>query len=132
MFVVPTAVGLKIGTDLPSSVAVGGVVVMASLLVVQALVWPALAWQYLGYGVREHDLLLQKGVLFRRRTSVPLNRIQHVDTHQGPLERFFGVSSLLVYTASSMSADAVVPGLDEATAESLRDELARRGGDDGV
>ncbi len=132
LLVVPGAVVLKLATEVPAVLAVAGVVVLASLLVIQAVVWPGFTWRYLGYGVREHDLLLQRGVLFRRRTSVPLNRIQHVDTHQGPLERFFGLSSLLVYTASTMSADAVVPGLDEATAEGLRDELARRGGDDGV
>ncbi len=132
LFVVPTAVAVKVAAELPAMVGVGGVIFLAGLLVVQAIAWPGLTWRYLGYGVREHDLLLQRGVLFRRRTSVPLNRIQHVDTHQGPLERFFGLSSLLVYTASTMSADAVVPGLDEQTAESLRDELARRGGDDGV
>ncbi len=132
MLVVPAGVALKVATELSAWVAVGIVLAAAALLVIQAIAWPGLTWRYLGYGVRDHDLLLQRGVLFRRRTSVPLNRIQHVDTHQGPLERFFGLSSLLVYTASTMSADAVIPGLDEQTAESLRDELARRGGDDGV
>jgi hypothetical protein len=31
-----------------------------------------------------------------------------------------------------MSADGSIAGLAEATAEALRDELSRRGGDDGV
>ncbi len=132
VILVPAGLALRFSTELSTVVTVLIVGILVLLLASQALIWPALTWKYLGYGVREHDLLLQQGVLFRRRTSVPLGRIQHVDTHQGPLERLFGLSSLLVYTASTMSADAVVPGLDEATAEFLRDELARRGGDDGV
>jgi len=132
VFALPGALVLRLSIDLSLLVTLGLVAAFTGLLIVQALLWPALTWRYLGYAVREHDLLVQKGVLFRRRTSIPMGRIQHVDTHQGPLERFFGLSRLLVYTASTMSADAVIPGLEEDRADGLRDELARRGGDDGV
>ena len=132
VFALPGALALRFSIDLSLVATLGLVAVFAGFLLVQALLWPALTWRYLGYAVREHDLLVQKGVLFRRRTSIPMGRIQHVDTHQGPLERFFGLSRLLVYTASTMSADAVIPGLEEDRADGLRDELARRGGDDGV
>lgn len=97
-----------------------------------SLVWPAFSWRALGYARRPHDLLIVQGVLVRRRTSIPLSRIQHVDTVQGPLEQLFGLSRLLVYTASTVSADGVIPGLARQTAEALREELSRRGGDDGV
>jgi membrane protein YdbS with pleckstrin-like domain len=55
-----------------------------------------------------------------------------VDTRQGPLERVFGLSRLLVFTAAGMSADGSIPGLRTDEAERLRDLLSRRGGDDGV
>lgn len=102
---------------------------LASLL---AMLWPALRYQHFKYSVREHDLLVERGVLVRRKSSIPHNRIQHVDTRQGPIERLFGLSSLAVYTASGMSADGSIPGLASDQAEAIRDELARRGGDDGV
>lgn len=97
-----------------------------------SMLWPALEYEYFRYGVREHDLLVQRGVIFRRRSSIPHNRIQHVDTRQGPIERLLGLSSVAVYTAAGMSADGSVPGLAEGEAEAMRDELSRRGGDDGV
>ena len=96
------------------------------------LVWPLLSWRRHRYAIREHDLLVEKGVLFRSTISVPLGRIQHVDTRQGPLERWLGLSSLVVYTAAGLNADASIPGLEEGDALHLRDQLARRGGDDGV
>ena len=40
-----------------------------------------------------------------------------------------GLSRLLVYTALERRR---IPGLAEPVAEQLRDELSRRGGDDGV
>ena len=48
------------------------------------------------------------------------------------MERIFGLSRLLVFTAAGMSADGSIPGLRTAEAERLRDLLSRRGGDDGV
>ncbi len=105
---------------------------LVALQLVLALVWPGLAYAALRYAVREHDLIVERGVLFRQVVCVPLSRIQHVDTRQGPVERLFGLSQLLVYTAAGMAADAAIPGLDESAAAALRDSLARRGGDDGV
>lgn len=112
-----------------------GVLFAATILGVQgllALFWPALSYERFRYALREPDLLVTRGVLFRSWTSVPYERIQFVDTRQGPLERLFGLSRVLVYTASGAGADAVIPGLAEETATNLRDRLSRRGGDDGV
>ena len=98
-----------------------------------AVGWPRLAYAFWGYAVREHDLLIQQGVFWRRRSAIPLNRIQHVETRQGPFERAFGLSRVMVFTASGVAADGFIPGLATDRAESLRDELSRRGGeDDGV
>ena len=114
------------------SAAAAAAVPIALLLAGSALVWPSLAWRRFRYGVREDDLLVESGVLFRHTVSIPLDRIQHVDTRQGPIERAFGLSRLVVYTAAGMSADGSIPGLDEAHADALRDTLVRRRGDDGV
>jgi membrane protein YdbS with pleckstrin-like domain len=97
-----------------------------------ALIWPTWEYRFFRYDVRENDILIQQGVLFRRLSSIPHHRIQHVDTHQGPIERMLGLASLQLYTASGVTADGVIPGLADADAQNLRDELSKRGGDDGV
>lgn len=120
---------LDLGIGGAAAIILGFVV----LLVVRALLWPALRYRAFRYQLREYDLLVEQGVLWRQRVCVPRDRVQHVDTHQGPLERFVGLSRLLVYTAAGLSADGSLPGLDEAEADRLRDLLAHRGrGDDGV
>lgn len=130
----PMAVAVGVGLGMLTTPAAGLVLSLAlmSFFFFFALLWPGLEYEHFRYGIREHDLLVQRGVLFRRRSSIPHNRIQHVDTRQGPVERVFGLSSVAVYTASGMSADGSIPGLTEASAEAIRDELARLGGDDGV
>ena len=104
-------------------------------LVVQALlaIWlPALTWARWAWSLRDGDLLVSRGVIVHTVTAIPLRRVQHVDVTQGPLEQAWGLSSLAVYTASGMGADAVIPGLRPDQAQALRDRLAQAAGDDGV
>jgi len=126
------AIGLGVGGLAGAQVGaiLGGWVFSVGLMF--ALAWPSLTYAFFGFALREDDLLLQSGVVFRRRSAIPHNRIQHVETRQGPIERVFGLSRVMVFTASGMSADGAIPGLLTADAESLRDELSRLGGDDGV
>lgn len=124
--------GVALGSVGDWKLGVALALVTGATLLTLEMIWPSLAYASWGYSVREHDLLVQQGVLFRRRSSIPHNRIQHVDTRQGPLERLFGLSSVTVYTAAGALADGAIPGLTEPEAEALRDALSRRGGDDGV
>ena len=48
--------------------------------------------------VRDGEVDLQRGVLVRTRTLIPMARIQHVDTRRGPLERRFGLATVVLYT----------------------------------
>jgi hypothetical protein len=128
LFVAGGWLGFRFGV-LPAAVTTGGIAVALGAI---TLLWPALSWRHFRYGVRADDLLVESGVLFRHTVSIPLDRIQHVDTRQGPMERAFGLSRLVVYTAAGMSADGSIPGLEEAQADALRDALVRRRGDDGV
>jgi membrane protein YdbS with pleckstrin-like domain len=103
------------------------------LLMFLYTVWyPTLAFERWGYDLRDEELIIGRGVLFRSITAIPLGRVQHVDTRQGPLEQWIGLARLQVYTASGMGADGVIPGLTIPDAEHLRDELLQIRGDDGV
>lgn len=134
VFWLPVSLGLggALGFALAPTAGLVAAALVLGVAGLIALVWPSLAYARFRYALREHDLLVERGVLFRTWTSVPYNRIQHVDTRQGPLERALGLSRVLVFTASGLGADSSIPGLDEQTAAELRDLLSRRGGDDGV
>jgi membrane protein YdbS with pleckstrin-like domain len=63
------------------------------------------------YAVREKDISYKKGVLFRSMTTVPFNRIQHLEIDEGPISRFLGLVSLSVFTAGDSSDDLKISGL---------------------
>ncbi|WP_164021031.1 PH domain-containing protein [Pyxidicoccus trucidator] len=106
----------------------------AVVLVTLTLVawYPQRAHRRWGWALREHDLLIAHGVLVQQLVSIPAGRIQHVDVHQGPIERALGLARLQVYTASGGGADGEIPGLARETADALREKLVRREADDVV
>lgn len=111
--------------------ALGGAAWMF-VLFIMALWIPALAWERWAYAIRDEDLLIARGVLVHTVTAIPLARIQHVDTRQGPLEQWMDLSRVQIHTASGVGEDGMIPGLTLADAESLRDVLIQVSGDDGV
>ncbi len=78
------------------------------------------------YQERDEDLVVKRGVAFRRLSVVPYGRMQFVDVTAGPIERLFKLSTIKLHTAAAAS-DARIPGLEQDEAARLRDQLASLG-----
>lgn len=98
--------------------------------IILAVTVPFLRFRRWRYEIRAHDLFLSRGSLFFVLTLIPFDRIQYVETHQGPLDLAFGLMQLVVYTAAGKAAR--IPGLDPGEAGSLREELSRVAGTQSV
>ncbi|SDS21493.1 PH domain-containing protein [Agrococcus carbonis] len=94
----------------------------AAALIVIGVVFAFLRTRTIGYLEREDDLLVRRGMLFRRFVAVPYGRMQIVDITQGPIERMFGLKTLKFVTAAASSA-ITIPGMPGSSAEELRDHL---------
>ncbi len=81
------------------------------------------AW---GYAERDEDLLVKRGLMFRRMSVIPYGRMQYVEVTAGPFERSFGLATVQMHTAAAAS-DARIPGLAAAEAARLRDQLTSLG-----
>jgi uncharacterized protein len=87
---------------------------------------PPVRYRLWAYEIRERDLYTARGGLFVTRTLIPFDRIQFVETRQGPLDRVFGLHQLVVYTAAGRAGR--IPGLGDEEATSVREELSRVAG----
>jgi len=76
----------------------------------------------IGYQLRDDDLVFRRGILWQRIVAVPYGRMQLVDITHGPLDRGFGIAQLKFVTAAAATG-VVIPGLEQRTAETLRDHL---------
>jgi membrane protein YdbS with pleckstrin-like domain len=79
-----------------------------------------------GYAERDDDLIVMRGLLFRRVSVVPYGRMQFIDVTAGPIDRAFGLATVQLHTAAAAS-DARIPGLVRVDADVLRDRLATVG-----
>jgi membrane protein YdbS with pleckstrin-like domain len=94
--------------------------------------WPAIAYRHTSYRVDERGLEIRRGVFWRAVVNVPRSRVQHTDVSQGPLERRYGLGTLVVYTAGTEHAKVTLPGLDHGDAMQIRELLMPERGSDAV
>jgi len=74
-----------------------------------------------GYALRQRDILYKTGFIFFSQTVMPFNRIQHCELSQGPIEKLYNLCRINIFTAGGDDSDLVIPGLEYAEGEKLRD-----------
>lgn len=130
-----TVIGLAVGAALtPIALAGSGIasilfgifgICMLIVYIVWLVVLPPIRYARWRYEVSEDYLDIAKGIVWRKRYTIPFIRVQNTDTRQGPILRAFGLASVTVATAAK---EHEIPGLELGVAEALRDraaELAR-------
>ena len=94
-----------------------------------AVLVPPLNYARWRYGFIDDLLLMRYGILFVEERAVPVRRMQHVDLSRGPIERLFGLATLVVFTAGNEGSAFRVPGLPVQLARELRDRIVQMRGD---
>lgn len=105
---------------------------VASLVLLPAWgAWMAIrSYRYTRWLLDDTGLGYRRGRMWQVETRVPRTRVQHVDLKHGPLERRFGLATLVVHTAGTRDSAVAVSGLDAGEAARLRDRLAQQVDDD--
>lgn len=78
------------------------------------------------YLVRDKDISYKKGLVFMKTTTVPFNRIQHIEIDQGPFSRFYDLAVLSVFTAGNSSDDLKIRGIKKLDAEKIKEFISNR------
>lgn len=103
---------------------------LLSLKLAWTIVAPPWSWRRWRWGIDSELLTLRWGIISHYERVIPISRLQHVDLTRGPIERLFGLTTLVVHTAGTSAASFDLPGLDDVVARALRDRiLATRGND---
>ena len=117
-------VAALIAAGVLQSSAPGGAAWMLLPLLVLAIgvgVVPELRWSRWRYEVRDEEIDLRHGTLRITRTLVPMLRVQHVDTEQGPIQGSIGdVATIAFHTAAGRNE---IPHLRSSEAARVRDRI---------
>jgi len=73
------------------------------------------------YEIREHDIDIQCGLIVLRRALIPIIRVQHIETSQGPILKRFDLTSLSISTAAGAH---IIPALKTEIAAQLKLQLS--------
>ena len=117
---VVAALVLEFAGTLPRGMFLVPVLLVALWLIVRA---PLRRYHARGYQMGGARLRVVRGLIFRSDTVVPFGRVQHIDVHQGPVERGYGLGTLVLHTAGNHNSSVSLPGLAHGEAMAMREEI---------
>ena len=97
--------------------------VAAALALWMVAIAPGRRWRHWGYAFTGSELHVARGWLTKVHAIVPVSRVQHIDVVQGPIERAFGVATLVLFTAGTSLNVVTLPGIRRGKAEEIRDSI---------
>ena len=123
LLVLPFVIGalvLEFAGELPRGAFIAPILLLALYLIIRA---PLRRYHARGYQMGADRLRVVRGLIFRSDTVVPFGRVQHIDVHQGPIERAYGLGTLVLHTAGNHNSSVSLPGLGHNDALAMREEI---------
>jgi membrane protein YdbS with pleckstrin-like domain len=85
------------------------------------------------YDFTDTNLKVERGIIWKKYSNIPYDRVQNVDIQRGILARLFGFSSVMIQTAGfsytpnrGSWAEGYIPAVDMNEAEKIRDFLMKK------
>lgn len=78
------------------------------------------------YALREKDISYKSGIFFKKTTTVPFSRVQHVEVDEGPVSRIFKLASINVFTAGDSSNDLEIKGIEKIEALRIKEFISQK------
>ncbi len=109
-----------------------GLSVVLVFLIFSAISGALYRYWSINYELEESALKIAKGVYKKEESFIPFKNIESIDIRVGSAERFWGLSSLLIFTSgvgdknNPGSAEGYIEGLRYNDAVALKDELLKR------
>lgn len=121
------------GEDIAASAApfIGATLASTAIVILVAVVilvvFQILSYKHLYYELDAKEFNVYRGILNKKRSHVPYQRIQSVDQRATLIQRLFGVCTVYVETAGGAANKAItIPYVSKQQAEMLRTELFAR------
>jgi len=105
------------------SLPLGLLVGLTLLLAAAAMTFSWLSWRAFTYQILPDQLVIQRGILFRTRRSIPVSRIQDVSIRQRPLARLFGLAEVRIETGGGEADEGQLNSVSLAEAYRLREVI---------
>jgi len=90
--------------SLPEGPIIAAILIIPLIAItVFTLYWIHRFYDSISYTLTDNEIIVARGVWWRKNSIVPYHRVTNIDIVQGPISRFFGVATLKVQTAGYSS-----------------------------
>lgn len=108
--------------DWPIWIAIVSLGIWLIFSIIFIFITPKIQHRTWRYEVHENEIDIQSGLFVVKRVLVPMVRVQHVNTKQGPLLRKNNLATVTIHTAATVHE---IPALDVEEADQLRDFISK-------
>jgi putative membrane protein len=133
--------GISIGTIF-AAVLIGAIVFVAFVIIVSEI-YARMSYKRWFYEFTDEQLRLERGIIWKRYSNLPYERVQNVDITRGIIARMLGFSTVMIQTAGysytpkgGIATEGYIPAVSAAEAEHIREflmkKISRRGRSQGL
>jgi len=130
-------VGALYGNTDPVNIFLNTFFILIGLVIffmIIAEIWVRMYYNRFFYEFTDSNLKLERGVIWKRYSNVPYERVQNVDITRGIIARILGFSTVNIQTAGYAAptggrgayTEGYIPGVNINEAEQIRDFLMKR------
>ena len=122
LFLIVSAIRFQPFTELPEGLQQAYPFICAGLLFFWTWIffYHWFADRRIKFALREQDISLSEGLIFRSVTCQPVLRVQHIEIKRGPVDRMAGLAKLQVFSAGGVAHTFEIPGLPVEQAQKIR------------
>ena len=135
-FVVPIVGALGVlffGAENIGGIIITGFIVYVILIIIVAEIYARMSYERWFYEFTPTNLKIERGIIWKRYSNVPYERVQNVDIHRGIIARLCGFSTVAIQTAGfsysprgRAGAEGSIPAVSIEKAEKIRDLLMKK------
>lgn len=94
--------------------------VLVLLQLINIFIYPIIEYIQWAYLITDDRIEIKKGIIFKQHTIVPVDRIQHVCSSEGPIQRLYKLATVQIHTAGG---DHQIVHLSKSVADELCSKL---------
>ena len=134
IWIIAPLAGVLLGLVGVSSSSIVAIVLLSIVgyiifVIIASEIYARMSYNRWFYEFTDDGLRLERGIIWKRYSNVPYERMQNVDVHRGIIARMLGFSSLMIQTAGYSGyahAEGYIPALEMNLAEHLRTFIMKK------
>jgi membrane protein YdbS with pleckstrin-like domain len=121
------ALGITTTTTIVTALIILILYIIAIIIIAE--IYARMAYNRWFYEFTKDNLKIERGIIWKRYSNVPYERVQNVDIRRGIIARIIGFSSVMIQTAGysgQPSAEGYIPAVTPEAAEKIREFLMKK------